>query len=161
MGTIRRFEDIEAWKTARELSRQVYELSKGRPFAQDFALRDQIRRAAVSTLSNIAEGFESRTTALFIEFLGRAKGSVGEVRAQCYVALDAGHISQEQFEQVTGLAERCSRQISNFMSYLQNASSRNSASEGAPEYKDAALSVEGPSTFEPATFEPSNPADGA
>jgi four helix bundle protein len=68
MGTIQRFEEIEAWQTARELSRLVYRLTKEGAFAHDFALRDQIRRAAVSILSNIAEGFESRTQALFIEF---------------------------------------------------------------------------------------------
>jgi four helix bundle protein len=119
MATIRRFEDIEAWQTARALSRFVYELSSSGAFARDFGLRDQIRRAAVSVLSNIAEGFESRTKALFIEFLGRAKGSAGEVRAQAYVALDCGHITQAHFEDLTDLAEKCSRQISRFISYLQ------------------------------------------
>lgn len=78
-----------------------------------------MRRAAVSILSNIAEGFESRTQALFIEFLGRAKGSAGELRAQMYVALDAEYIHQAQFQQMFDLAERCSRQISRFIAYLQ------------------------------------------
>lgn len=73
MPTITRFEDVEAWQTARELTRLVYTLSKEGAFARDFGLRDQMRRACVSILSNIAEGFESRTQALFIEFLGRAK----------------------------------------------------------------------------------------
>ena len=82
MSTIRRFEEIEAWQTARELTREIYSLSNRGGFSKDFGLRDQMRRAAVSVMSNIAEGFESRTTALFVEFLGRAKGSAGELRAQ-------------------------------------------------------------------------------
>jgi len=100
MGTIRRFEEIEAWQTARELTRLVYALSKDGALARDFGLRNQMRRAAVSVLSNIAEGFDSRTQALFIEFLGRAKGSAAELRAQAYVAFNAGYISHAQFEQL-------------------------------------------------------------
>ena len=72
MPTIRRFEEIEAWQTARELTRLVYDLSKEGIFARDFGLRDQMRRAAVSIMSNIAEGFESRTQPQFVEYLGRA-----------------------------------------------------------------------------------------
>ena len=127
MATIERFEEIEAWQTAREVSRLVYSLTKDRAFAQDFGLRDQIRRAAVSIMSNIAEGFESRTSALFIELLGRAKGSSGELRSQAYVALDAGYITQSQFDQLFDLAEKCSRQISRVMSYLLNHSRRSLA----------------------------------
>jgi len=77
-----------------------------------------MRRAAVSIMSNIAEGFESRTNALFIEFLGRAKGSAGEVRAQCYVALDIEYIDQRQFKDLVTLAEKCSRQINSLIAYL-------------------------------------------
>jgi len=75
MAKITRFEEIEAWQTARQLT-------KLGPLAKDFGLRDQMRRAAVSIMSNIAEGYESRTQTLFIEFLGRAKASAGELRAQ-------------------------------------------------------------------------------
>ncbi len=82
MATITRFEEIEAWQTARELTKLIYALSNSGSLAHDFGLRDQMRRAAVSILSNIAEGFESRTQALFIEYLGRSKGSAGELRAQ-------------------------------------------------------------------------------
>jgi four helix bundle protein len=92
--------------------------SKG-TFARDYALRDQIRRASISILSNIAEGFESRTPSLFLEFLGRAKGSAGEVRAQLYVALDAGHITESEFEELRTSVETCSGKISRFMSYLK------------------------------------------
>src|SRR5438045_467599 len=96
MGTIRRFEEIEAWQTAREITRDVYAISSNGTFARDFGLRDQMRRAAVSVMSNIAEGFESRTRGLFVEFLGRAKGSSGELRAQIYVAQDAGYLTGVQ-----------------------------------------------------------------
>ncbi len=92
LGTITRFEEIEAWQTARELTRRIYAISGEGQLARDFGLRDQMRRAAVSVMSNIAEGFESRTQALFVEYLGRAKASAGELRAQFYVALDVGYI---------------------------------------------------------------------
>ncbi len=118
MGTITRFEEIEAWQTARLLAREVYLASGTGVFAKDYGLRDQMRRAAVSVLSNIAEGYESRTQALFIDYLGRAKGSAGEVRAQLYVALDAGYLDADQFARVTELADKASRQIARFIRYL-------------------------------------------
>jgi len=71
-------------------------------------------------MSNIAEGFESRTNALFIEFLGRARSSAGEFRAQSYIALDIGYIDQSQFEEMTALAEKCARQISSLIAYLMD-----------------------------------------
>jgi four helix bundle protein len=134
MPTIKRFEEIEAWKSARELTGLIYALSNQGAFAHDFGLRDQMRRAAVSILSNIAEGFESRTQALFIDFLGRAKGSAGELRAQAYVALDAGYLSQSQFEQVFDLAEKCSRQLARFIAYLESQPNRLRIKEGSVEY---------------------------
>ena len=120
MTTITRFEEMEAWQTARALAQQVYHLSKRGAFGRDFGLGDQMRRAAVSIMSNIAEGFESRTQGLFIEFLGRAKGSAGELRAQTYVALDAGYLSQAEFEHLMEQADKCSRQISRLITYLQS-----------------------------------------
>jgi len=120
MGTVRHFEELEAWKTARQMANLVYQLSNLGAFGRDFGLRDQIRRAAVSVLSNIAEGFESRTQALFIDFLGRAKGSAGEVRAQAYIALDQGYIDQEQFSTLHNLADKVCRQIYRLMVYLES-----------------------------------------
>lgn len=134
MPTINRFEEIEAWKSARELARLVYALSNQGAFAHDFGLRDQMRRSSVSILSNIAEGFESRTQALFIDFLGRAKGSAGEFRAQAYVALDAGYLNQSQFEQVFALAEKCSRQLARFMAYLESHPKRLPIKEESVDY---------------------------
>jgi four helix bundle protein len=78
-----------------------------------------MRRAAVSIMSNIAEGFESRTQALFIEFLGRAKGSAGELRSQLYIARDHHYMDQEVFAEAVRQAEICSRQLSKFIQYLE------------------------------------------
>lgn len=122
MPTISRFEDIDAWKTARELTRMIYSLSNQSPFAQDFGLRNQIQRAAVSVMSNIAEGFESRTQAQFLEYLGRSRASAGEVRCQLYIAVDLNYLTQEQFKQVFDLADKSSRQIARFMIYLETQS---------------------------------------
>jgi len=117
---VERFEDLHCWQTARELTREIYQLTQAGEFARDFGLRDQIRRASVSILSNIAEGFESRTRKLFLEFLGRAKASGAEVRCQLYIALDVGHISQQQFETLFELVDKCIRQVGSLMTYLGN-----------------------------------------
>lgn len=134
MGTIRRFEEIEAWQTARGLTRQVYVLSNQGDFARDFGLRDQVRRAAVSIMSNIAEGFESHSRAQFIRFLGYAKASAGEVRAQLYVALDVGYLDRTQFGGLFDLSEKCSRQLSRFIAYLESQPSSRRAREPGVEY---------------------------
>jgi len=96
MATFKSFEEIEAWQQARILAKQVYEASGKGTFARDFALRDQIRRAAVSALSNIAEGFGRGGVREFIQFLTVARGSTSEAGAQLYVALDQGHLSEER-----------------------------------------------------------------
>jgi four helix bundle protein len=111
MATVTRFEDLAAWRTARQLTGHVYMLSSSGSLARDFGLRDQMQRAAVSTMSNIAEGFDSRTPILFREYLGRAKGSSGELRSQAYVALDVGYISERQLAELLELTDKCSRQI--------------------------------------------------
>ena len=100
MARIQNFEDLEVWKLARKLTVQVYALSRNGTFAKDYGFCNQIRRAAVSIVSNIAEGFERRSNSQFIQFLDIANGSAGEVRAQLYVALDLGYITQEQFQAV-------------------------------------------------------------
>jgi four helix bundle protein len=122
MATVLRFEDIEAWQSARRLRRAVYGLTRLRPFASDFALVDQIRRAAVSGGSNIAEGFERGGTREFIQFLSYAKGSVGEVKDQLYCALDERYVTQIQFDEAYSLADSSSRLIGGFLSYLRTTS---------------------------------------
>jgi len=99
LATIQRFEDSKAWQNARELVKLVYELTRREPFLSDWGLRDQIQRAAVSGMSNIAEGFERGSNREFVQFLYQAKASTREVRSQLlYVALDLGYIDQEQFD---------------------------------------------------------------
>ena len=102
MATLEKFEDIEARELARELTRLVYEVSSNGNFAKDFALRDQIRRAAISILSNIAEGFERSGNKEFLNFLAIAKGSCGEVRAQLYAAFDQRYIEKARFAEISG-----------------------------------------------------------
>jgi four helix bundle protein len=118
MAGILRFEEIKAWQTARELTRFVYTLSGDDVFAKDFGLKDQIQRAAVSVMSNIAEVFESRTDAQFITYLGHAKASCGEVRSQLYVALDQAYITQAHFDEAFELADKTSRQVARLIEYL-------------------------------------------
>jgi four helix bundle protein len=91
-----------------------------RDFASDHGLREQIRRAAVSIMSNIAEGFSRRTTKEFIQFLFIAKGSVAEVQSQLYVALDQSYITQEKFDELHSKSEGVARLISGFITYLLN-----------------------------------------
>jgi four helix bundle protein len=124
MATIRQFEDIEAWQVARELTRAIYACSNSGPFARDFGLRDQIRRASVSIMSNIAEGFERGGSAEFVQFLAIAKGSAGEVEAQLYVAFDQGYITDEQFEALRQLTASTKKLIAGFMNYLKKSDLR-------------------------------------
>ncbi|MEX2027292.1 MAG: four helix bundle protein [Pirellulaceae bacterium] len=88
MALIKRFEDIEAWKKSRQLTRQIYDASKTGGLARDFGLKDQMQRASVSTMSNITEGFDRGGDREFIQFLAMAKGSCAELRSQLYVAFD-------------------------------------------------------------------------
>ena len=111
MAAIRRFEDIEAWQTARKLVRSVYEVTVNDRFARDYALRDQIRRAATSAMANIAEGYERNGNKEFMHFLYVAKASSGEVRSHLYVALDLDYISQEQFRTLSAQCREVSRKI--------------------------------------------------
>lgn len=135
MPTITRFEEIEAWKTARELTRMVYSLTEQGSFARDYGLKNQIQRAAVSVMSNIAEGFESRTQAQFLDYLGHAKASAGEVRCQLYVALDLNYMTDEQFSKVFDLADKSSRQIARFMNYLETHPQSRRVRDEASEYE--------------------------
>lgn len=120
MATIQRFEELDVWQSARTLTNRVYEHTREAPFASDFGLRDQIQRAAVSVMSNIAEGFESRTQRIFADHLGRARGSAGEVRAQLYVAYDQDYLADAEFEETYDLVDKTSRQLFRLMQYLES-----------------------------------------
>ncbi|PIZ44144.1 MAG: four helix bundle protein [Armatimonadetes bacterium CG_4_10_14_0_8_um_filter_66_14] len=121
MGKIERFEDVDAWKEARALARAIYRISGTGEFARDFGLRDQIRRAAVSVMSNIAEGFERGGNREFIQFLFIAKGSAGEVRSQLYVAADLGYVDEGTLRDLKKLTETVSRLIAGFIKYLKSS----------------------------------------
>jgi four helix bundle protein len=111
---IERFEDIKAWEMAKELVAIIYRLSADGKFSKDFGLRDQIRRASVSVMSNIAEGFERGSSKEFSRFLRMAKGSSGEVRSQLYIALELGYLDSADFETVKVKAENLSKALSGF-----------------------------------------------
>ncbi len=121
MTRIERFEDIEAWQKGRELVEEIYQLSAGGGLSKDFGLRDQIRRAAVSIISNIAEGFARQTDKEFVQFLYMAKGSVAEVQSQLYVASDLSYLSQDEFIRLYSKADEVARLISGFIRYLKGA----------------------------------------
>lgn len=115
------FEDLIVWQKARELTKKIYELTKGKEFSKDFSLVDQLRRASVSILSNIAEGFERGSNVEFIQFLYMAKGSCGEVRAQLCVARDQGYVNAEDFDSIRGLARQVGGMLGNFIEYLKGS----------------------------------------
>lgn len=104
-----RFEDLIVWQKARELTQTIYEITRGAEFKRDVGLRDQLRRAAVSVMSNIAEGFERGGAAEFGRFITIAKGSSGEIRCQLYVARDQRYLDSEGFEQAAEKAGEVSR----------------------------------------------------
>lgn len=121
MATFQKFEQIEAWQRARELTKRIYRITREGAFARDFGLKDQIRDASVSVMSNIAEGFERSGTGEFAQFLAIAKGSAGEVRSELYVALDQEYIDESVFQALSTDAQQISRMISGLMTYLRSS----------------------------------------
>jgi len=117
---ITRFEDIEAWQEARKLVKMVYEvINKSPKFRRDFRLVNQVQDAAVSSMSNISEGFSRKGNKEFIQFLFISKSSAAEVQSQLYVALDQEYITQNEFDRIYNQAEIVSKKDSNFIKYLQ------------------------------------------
>ena len=116
---IERFEDIEAWKEARNLVNMIYDISNEGQFSKDFSLRNQIRGASVSVMSNIAEGFDRGTNREFIQFLIVARASASEVKSQLYVALDRNYIHQSNFDKVYQQATKVISLIDGFIRYLK------------------------------------------
>lgn len=122
MATIKRFEDIEAWRAAREVVPRVYKQCSESRLSKDFALRDQLCRAAVSCMSNIAEGFSRNSDKDFAHFLDIAKGSALEVQSLLYVALDLGYLKQSKFEELYKATDRVASLIGGLISYLRKLS---------------------------------------
>jgi four helix bundle protein len=118
MATFRHFTEIDAWQKARALTSTVYSLSRKPPFAKDFGLKDQVRRATVSIMANIAEGFGRSGSAEFQQYLAIAKGSTCEVISHIYVCLDQNYVTAAEFERVVGLANETANLIGGLMKYL-------------------------------------------
>ena len=134
----KRFEELVVYQRARGLVNEVYALTRRPAFAKDWGLADQIRRASVSIMSNIAEGFERGSNAEFVQFLYISKGSSGEVRSQLTVAMDQGYITEAECERLSDSCCVVSGMLSSFINYLKGAklqgpkftpSSRNQAAE--------------------------------
>lgn len=120
MGKIERFEDLEVWQAGMNLCLTVYELTNSTEFSKDFALRDQVRKSAISVPSNIAEGFERDSNRQFLYFLVIAKASCGELRTQLFIAKAQKYITAELYN---NLFEQCisvSKQLKGFINYLKN-----------------------------------------
>lgn len=119
MSAIKKFEDLNSWKKARELTRCVYDAMKN---CKDYSFKDQIQRAAISVMSNIAEGFERTGSAERIHLLNIARASAGEVRSLTYAGQDSGYLSSSQAETMRGLAVESSQFIGGMMRYLREKS---------------------------------------
>lgn len=118
MATIKRFEDLIVWQKARELCREIHGIIRKGEFASDFKLRDQINSSSGSVMDNIAEGFERSGRKEFIQFLGIAKGSCGEVRSQLHRALDRRYITESEFQRISDNSVEIGKMLNGLISYL-------------------------------------------
>jgi len=118
---IKRFEELEVWQAARQLAREVYELTEQQRLGKDWSLKDQMRRAAISIMANIAEGFERESNKDFRLFLNYSSASAAELKSHLYLALDVNYVSEEQFRELTERLDSVAKQIKGFRKYLQNA----------------------------------------
>ncbi len=121
MARIERFEEIEAWKQARKLTKAVYRVTRSGSFHEDLGLRDQLQRAAVSTMANIAEGFDGGSNREFIKFLGYAFRSATEVQSHLYVGLDQAYITQRDFDSIYELTVQVKSLVRGFTRYLRSS----------------------------------------
>jgi four helix bundle protein len=124
MPTIQNFEKLEAWARSRLLVKQVYEITGSKPFSSDYSLKDQLKRAAVSIMSNIAEGFERDNNKEFIYFLSISKGSCGEVQSLIYIALDQNYIDIDLFEKLSQSVREIAKLINGLIKYLKSTDIR-------------------------------------
>jgi four helix bundle protein len=132
MATIRRVEDIQAWQKARALVREIYKSCAVGSLARDFGLRDQIRRAAVSSMSNVAEGFARKSDKEFAHYLDMARGSAIEVQSLLYVAHDVNYIDRHEFERLNGLADEAASLIGGLTSYLRGRAAKKESGIRSP-----------------------------
>ena len=121
MAVAKRFEDLEVWIAAKDASVMIYKITENESLRKDFGLKDQIRRASISVISNIAEGFERNGNKEFIQFLSIAKGSAGEVRAQLYIIKELNFINEEEFVLLYEKVTQVSKMLSGFINYLKQS----------------------------------------
>ena len=124
MATIKRFEDLECWQAARELTQYVYKLTKKEKFSRDFGLINQIRESSTSSMANTAEGFHRNSNKDFMRFLGYSRSSIAETVSHSYVAFDQEYIDEQELEEVKRLADLAWKKINNFISYLNESSKK-------------------------------------
>jgi len=124
---IKRFEDIEAWREARKLAIAIYKITDSAKFGKDWGMKDQIQRASVSVMNNIAEGFDSDSKAEFRRFLGIARRSCSEIQSILYIAVDLAYIEEEEFNEFYEQAEKVRRMVTSFMKYLRESQARQRA----------------------------------
>ena len=116
---IKNFEDIEAWKEARNLNKLVYQISRKDPFRRDFGLTSQIQRASISVMANIAEGFDRQSDKEFIQYLSIASSSASEIQSHLYAALDLAYIKEEEFKNLHEQTKKVKKLINGFIAYLK------------------------------------------
>ena len=129
MATIKRFEDLECWQEARRLVNLVYELTKNYSFRKDFELVRQVRRSAISSMANIAEGFHRNSTKDFLRFLDYSRASIAETLSHCYIALDQRYISETEMVRTSQRTGTVWKKVNNFITYLSKLTGRNSTVE--------------------------------
>lgn len=152
MTKILQFEQLNVWKSARIFVNLVYEKTKSNDFSRDFALRDQIRKSAISVMSNIAEGFDARNDNEFIRFLGYSFRSLAEAQSQLYTALDQGYINKIEFQESYDQATDVRKQIRGLVNYLRS----NKHHSGTIKEPPATYAVNGSADF---NFELDLPAE--
>ena len=135
MPLVKRFEDLQAWQEARSVTQRVYKLTQEPEFRRDYGLVDQVRRASVSVMNNIVEGFDSGSSAEFVRFLGYARRSGSEVQSCLYVALDQRYVSQTKFQEMYESVERARSLIAGFIRYLRQRRTGTSARTNVGTYE--------------------------
>jgi len=121
MATINRFEELEVWQEARLLNKSIWQLTQKEDFKSYFSLNEQLRRASISIMNNISEGFERNGNKEFVQFLSIAKGNTAEVKNMLYALLDLELISQKEFEELSQASEKLRNKIAKLMNYLKTS----------------------------------------
>ena len=121
MATIKRFYDLESWKKARTLNLEIYKMTRAENFKKDFVLVDQVRRASVSIMANIAEGFGRKGNKEFLQFISITEGSLCELQSHLFISLDVEYISEELFKKLFALTEETQKILNGVAVYLRNS----------------------------------------